>query len=126
MKALLIVAHGSRSQNANDEVYRLAERIDGDSGPAFDRVAHAFLEIASPQFDTAIADMAATGITEITVFPYFLAAGAHVANDIPNVIGVAKRAYPEINFEILPYLGALEGISALILKQIDESRGPVD
>jgi sirohydrochlorin ferrochelatase len=126
MKALLIVAHGSRSQVANDEVCRLAERIDEDSGPAFDRVDHAFLEIASPQFDTAIDTLAAAGITEITVFPYFLAAGAHVANDIPNVIGVAKRAYSEIDFEILPYLGALEGIGALILKQIGESRGPAD
>lgn len=119
MKALLIVAHGSRNQNANDEVCRLAERIGGDSGPAFDRVAHAFLEIASPLFDTAIAELAAADITKITVFPYFLAAGKHVAKDIPSVIGVAKRAYPEIDFEILPYLGALEGISSLILEHVD-------
>ena len=121
MKALLIIAHGSRSKEANDEVRRLAESIDEESGPAFDRVDHAFLEIASPQFDTAIADLSAAGTTEIKVFPYFLAGGTHVADDIPRVVRVAKRAYPDIDFEILPYFGALEGISSLILKQIDTS-----
>lgn len=120
MKALLIIAHGSRNQNANDEICRLAERICGDSGTAFDRVAHAFLEIATPQFDSAIANLAAAGIKDITVFPYFLASGAHVADDIPQVIEAAKRVYPQIEFRILPYLGSLKGISNLILRHIAE------
>ena len=121
MKALLIVAHGSRRKDSNDEVRRLADRIRENSGPAFGLVASAFLEISSPQMDSAIADLAEKGATEIAVFPYFLAAGTHVANDIPRMVEGEKEAYPNIDFEILPHLGALQGISSLILKHIYKS-----
>jgi sirohydrochlorin ferrochelatase len=121
MKALLIIAHGSRRKNSNDEVRRLAERIHENAGPNFEFVTSAFLEISSPQVDSAIADLADEGVTEITVFPYFLAAGTHVFNDIPKIIDEEKENYPGIHFEILPHLGALQGISTLILNQIYKS-----
>ncbi|VGO14995.1 Sirohydrochlorin cobaltochelatase [Pontiella desulfatans] len=118
MKALLIVAHGSRRKESNDEVCRLATRIDENSGPAFDLVTSAFLEISSPQIDSAVADLVDSGATEIKVFPYFLAAGTHVVNDIPKLIAEEKENHPNVHFEILPHLGALQGISTLILNQI--------
>lgn len=121
MKALLIVAHGSRRKESNDEVRRLADRIRENAGPAFDAVTCAFLEISSPQLDSAMADLADEGATEVLVFPYFLAAGTHVANDIPRIVAEGKASHPNIHFEILPHLGALQGISTLILKQIYKS-----
>jgi sirohydrochlorin ferrochelatase len=33
MKALLIIAHGSRRKDSNDEVRRLADRIRENAGP---------------------------------------------------------------------------------------------
>lgn len=118
MKALLIVAHGSRRKESNDEVRRLAKRVDENSGPAFDIVSSAFLEISSPQIDSAVADLVEAGATTIKVFPYFLAAGTHVVNDIPRLIKEAEENYAAVHFEILPHLGALQGISTLILNQI--------
>ncbi len=118
MKALLIVAHGSRRKESNDEVRRIAARIKENSGPAFNEVTCAFLEISSPQIDSAIADLADAGATEIKVFPYFLAAGTHVVSDIPRIISEERAARPGVVFEILPHLGALQGISTLILSQI--------
>lgn len=121
MKALLIVAHGSRSTGSNDEVCRVAERIGDVPEPAFDLVAYAFLELASPKVDAAIAKLAEEGAVEITVFPYFLGGGTHVANDVPRIIEAARKTYPEIHFDILPHLGALDGISALVLEYIHKS-----
>ncbi len=118
MKALLIVAHGSRRKESNDEVRRLAARISENSGPAFDLVTSAFLEISSPMIDSAVADLVDEGATEIKVFPYFLAAGTHVVNDIPRMIEEERVNYPDVHFEMLPHLGALQGISTLILNQI--------
>lgn len=118
MKALLIIAHGSRHKESNEEVRRLASRIDENSGPAFDLVTSAFLEISSPQVDSAVADLVDDGATEIQIFPYFLAAGTHVINDIPRLIGEEQENRPDIHFETLPHLGALQGISTLILNQI--------
>ncbi len=118
MKALLIIAHGSRRRESNEEVRRLARRIAENAGPAFDQVTSAFLEISSPQVDSAIADLIDEGVTEIKVFPYFLAAGSHVVNDIPRLIEEEKENYPNVHFETLPHLGALQGISTLIINQI--------
>lgn len=118
MRALLIVAHGSRRKESNDEVRRLATRIQESAGPAFDTVTSAFLEISSPQIDSAVADLIDDGVEEIKVFPYFLAAGTHVVNDIPEKIAEEREAHPSVVFEILPHLGALQGISTLILNQI--------
>jgi sirohydrochlorin ferrochelatase len=118
MKALLIVAHGSRRKESNDEVRRLANRIRENAGPSFDSVTSAFLEISSPQLDSAIADLADEGMTEIMIFPYFLAAGTHAINDIPRIIEEQKELYPDIHFSTLPHLGSLPGISTLILNHI--------
>lgn len=118
MRALLIVAHGSRRKESNDEVRRLATRILENAGPAFTTVTCAFLEISSPQIDSAVADLVDAGADEIKVFPYFLAAGTHVVNDIPEQIKEAEQTYPAVTFEILPHLGALQGISTLILNKI--------
>ncbi len=105
MKALLIIAHGSRRKDSNDEVRRLADRIRENSGPSFGLVVSAFLEISSPQMDSAIADLVDEGATDIMIFPYFLAAGIHVANDIPRIVEEEKANYAEplkISFSRLP------------------------
>ncbi len=118
MKALLIVAHGSRRKESNEEVRRLANRIKENAGPAFNMVECAFLEISSPQVDSAVADLVDAGATEIKIFPYFLSAGTHVVNDIPRIIKEERIAHPNVHMEILPHMGALQGISTLILSQI--------
>jgi len=118
MKALLIVAHGSRRHESNEEVRRLANRIRENAGPAFDSVMCAFLEICSPQIDSAVADLVDEGATEIKVFPYFLSAGTHVVMDVPRLIQEERERHPGVHFEILPHMGALQGISTLILSQI--------
>lgn len=121
MNALLIIAHGSRRKESNDEVRRLTQRIGENSGPAFDVVTCAFLEISSPQVDSAVADLAAAGATSILIFPYFISAGTHVTVDIPRMMEEGKANYPAIDFDILPHLGALQGISSLILTHIYKS-----
>ncbi len=121
MKVLLIISHGSRRKESNDEVLRLCERIANKPGPAIEKVCSAFLELASPGIDSAIADLADEGATEIVIFPYFLAAGTHVVKDIPLIIDGERKKYPHICFNIVPHLGAIQGISSLILDHIDLS-----
>jgi sirohydrochlorin ferrochelatase len=126
MKALLIVAHGSRRKESNDEVRRLAKRIDETSGPAFDLVSSSFLEISSPQIDSAVTDLVEAGATIIKIFPYFLAAGTHVVTDIPALIKKEEEKHASVQFKILPHLGALQGISTLILNQIYHGGTPLN
>lgn len=114
MNALLMVAHGSRHAEANAEIHRLVHRIAKHTP----LVALAFLEIAPPTLDDALAELVAAGATQIVVLPYFLAAGRHTTRDIPYQINQAKAKHPQIGFEILPHLGALPGMDALILDSL--------
>ncbi|HAO23817.1 MAG TPA: cobalamin biosynthesis protein CbiX, partial [Methylophaga sp.] len=45
MKALLLVAHGSRRQRSNDEVIELAEKLKTECAQHYDIVQAAFLEL---------------------------------------------------------------------------------
>jgi sirohydrochlorin ferrochelatase len=121
MKALLIIAQGSRSKDSNDEIRRLADRINENLGPAFGLATSAFLGISSPHIDSAVADLVDEGATEIRVLPYFLSAGNHVKKEIPDAIREEKEKYPDVHFGILPHFGALQGISTLILNHIYKS-----
>ncbi|WP_300671131.1 CbiX/SirB N-terminal domain-containing protein [Desulfoluna sp.] len=121
MKVLLIVSHGSRRKDSNDEVRLLAEHVAQNTGPAFEKVCCAFLELTSPMIDTAIVQLADEGATEIVVFPYFLAAGTHVVNDIPRIIEEGRNKFPNISMTVIPHLGAIPGISNLIVSHSERS-----
>ena len=114
--ALLIISHGSRRAASNDEVAELTARVRASAGDM--TVECAFLEITEPTVQQAVDKLAATGITDIQVFPHFLAAGTHVSRDIPREIEAAKTKHPEITFNLLPHLGSLPELPALIFKTV--------
>lgn len=113
-KALLIISHGSRRSASNEEVVALVSRIRGQSEGLI--VAHAFLEIAEPTVSQTINRLVESGVTGIQVFPHFLAAGTHVSKDIPREVDLARTEHPDIQFNILPHLGALKELPSLILE----------
>ncbi len=117
MKALLIVAHGSRREASNEEVRALGEAVAALPDNAFDRVGCAFLELAEPSIPDGLLQFIEAGATEITVAPYFLSAGRHVSEDIPAEVDKVKSAYPHITVRIAPYLGASAAMPALLLAQ---------
>ena len=111
MNALLIIAHGSKSESANDEIAALATRLHNDK---FQLVAHAFLEAATPSISDAVDALIADGATEIIALPYFLAAGRHVAEDVPNEITKLAAQYPQVKFILALHIGAAKKIAATI------------
>lgn len=112
---LLIVAHGSRREASNDEVRRLAERVRTLCGPEVAGVEVAFLELAEPSIPEGLARCAAAGADEIVVFPYFLAAGTHVAQDIPEAVDEFAQAHPQVRVRLTPHLGASDALPGAIL-----------
>ncbi len=112
---LLIIAHGSRREASNDEVRRLADRVTVLGGPDFVAVSVGFLELARPAIPEALADCVARGAREIVVVPYFLAAGTHVVDDLPQAITTFQGEHPGVTVRVTPHLGAAETLPALIL-----------
>lgn len=120
MKALLLVAHGSRREASNEEVRELTRRVASLAGGRFADVACAFLELAAPSIPEGIQHAIDRGATEVIVLPYFLSAGRHVAEDIPAQVRMKQEEHPEVAIRIAAYLGGSEGIPDLLLEIASE------
>ena len=117
---LLIVAHGSRRGASNEEVRALAERVRDLRSPGIDHVEAAFLELAEPSIPDGLERCLALGAGEIIVFPYFLAAGTHVAVDIPEAVAAFTAQHPEVKVRLARHLGAVAGMPRTILDAAGE------
>lgn len=114
MKALVVVAHGSRRAESNLEVKELACELAGLLDKQYPLVDVGFLELAEPSIPDALERLIAAGATEISVFPYFLSAGRHVVKDVPDEVNHVREKYPHINIVMLTHLGASKGFTQFI------------
>lgn len=115
MNALLLIAHGSRRQASNDEVRELTNILAQDTKDEFSIVECAFLELADPLIPEGVSACVNKGADTVTVLPYFLSAGRHVATDIPEELEKAQALHPNVNIKTAPYLGSAQGISEILI-----------
>jgi len=118
MKALIILAHGSRRKESNQEIENLTNNVRALVKNEFKLVSFAFLEIAEPSLINSIESLLSKDISEITIFPYFLNSGVHIKSDIPDIVKNARAKHPNCQFKLSPPIGAYKGMSELILKQL--------
>ncbi|MGV6858894.1 MAG: sirohydrochlorin chelatase [bacterium] len=123
MKALLLIAHGSRRQASNEEVQELATKITSLAGEDFPIVAAAFLELAEPDIPDGVDQCVAAGATEVIAVPYFLAAGRHVVADIPEELEKAKLLHPDLRLSMSDYLGTDSKLPEILLSMAKASVG---
>ena len=116
MKALIILAHGSRRKESNLEVATLTEKVERLSTDKYKLVACAFLELAEPSLMQAIDSAVDQGMSRITVLPYFLNSGNHVTQDIPEIIEAARKKHPGCDFTVTRCIGMDTNMPELILK----------
>lgn len=115
MDALIIIAHGSKMESSNKEIINLVDNIREKQKEKNILVLEGFLELSEPSIFHALNKAVLDGAKTIKIFPYFLAEGKHVKEDIPNEIKKFKKKYPEIEFIILPHLGKCEGIEEIVI-----------
>jgi sirohydrochlorin ferrochelatase len=115
MHALLLIAHGSRREASNQEVRKLAARLEQIAGDRFDGVIPAFLELAEPAIPTGVDLCVESGATAVTAVPYFLSAGRHVASDIPGELEQAKLKHGAVTVHLSDYLGKHASVPELLL-----------
>lgn len=106
MKSLLLIAHGSRRSQSNDEVSEMAEKLKRLCADEYNIIHAGFLELADPLIPDGIKKCIDDGATSVTVLPYFLNSGRHVIEDIPNIVNETKQHYPDVNIKIASHLGA--------------------
>ncbi|MDR4503462.1 MAG: CbiX/SirB N-terminal domain-containing protein [Candidatus Scalindua sp.] len=122
MKALLLVAHGSRRQQSNDEVVLLADKLRKKCFAQYNIVHAAFLELAEVLIPDGIRKCIDEGASSVVVLPYFLNSGRHVVDDIPNIVKDTMKYYPDVDIRIAPHLGASDLMLELLIASADSTR----
>jgi len=122
MKALLLVAHGSRRKQSNDEVILLTDKLRNNCSQQYHIVHAAFLELAEVLIPDGIKQCVDEGASSIIVLPYFLNSGRHVVEDIPNILNGCTALYPEINISLAPHLGASSLMMDLLIASSETAK----
>ncbi len=120
MKAILLVAHGSRRQASNDEVLALAGQLRDTARKNGIGIIHAaFLDMAQPSITEGVGACVRDGASSVTVLPYFLNSGRHVTRDIPAALEEAGKLYPQLSITIGAHLGESGLIKELLIRMIE-------
>lgn len=118
---IVLFGHGSRVEDANQGVRNLARQVQ-EAGP-YHHVRAAFLELAQPDLNAAIAEAAAAGFQRVIVIPFFLTLGMHLRRDLPNLIAPLKQKYPRLAIEVGQSLEDHPLMASIILGRVREVIG---
>jgi len=118
VKALIIAAHGSRKKESNLEVASLASRVSKKAAGSFEKVEHAFLQIAEPLLEKKIDELVQKGAEKIVIFPFFIGSGSHILVDIPALVKKAQLIYPHVELKVTRHLGKIEEIEDVIIREV--------
>lgn len=118
-KAVLLIAHGSRRDAANQDLVDLAAMLREKE--QFPIIEIAYLELAVPTIPEGAARCVASGADEVLMLPYFLSAGVHVQNDLEQYRVEFKAQYPTVKFQLCPHLGLHPLMLEIVLDRLNEA-----
>jgi sirohydrochlorin ferrochelatase len=108
MKALIVFAHGSSIESANESVRTVARDLATATG---DFVVPAFLEGGKPSLAGAVSGCVEHGASRVVVLPYFLTLGLHLQRDLPRLVDGVREEHPGLDLQVAE---PLDGHPALI------------
>ncbi len=116
--AVLLIAHGSRRQSANDELVRLTETMRKQS--QYEIVEYAYLEIAEPTIPQGLQSCLRLQPIRVLMMPYFLSAGAHVTNDLERFRREFVREHPTVEGILCQPIGSHPKIVEIVIDRLRE------
>ena len=116
---IIIVDHGSRRDESNRMLERVAEAFAGRFSQRYEIVEPAHMELAEPSIATAYARCVERGATRVVVCPFFLGPGKHWTQDIPSLTAAAAAKFPQTSYHVTQTLGLDDLILELLNKRVD-------
>ena len=92
--AIIVFAHGSRIEPANQAVRTVAADLARAGG--YPIVEAAFLELGTPSLEEAADLLVAQGVERIVIIPYFLTPGTHLERDLPAIVQRILKKHQDI------------------------------
>jgi sirohydrochlorin ferrochelatase len=120
--AVLLIAHGSRHAEANDDLRALAAKVAARG--VYPIVEASFLELATPDILAGGASCVAKGATRVLMIAYFLSAGVHLRRDLTAARDALAARHPGIDFKLGQALGPHALLDELVDLRIRELDAP--
>ena len=116
-KALIIIDHGSKVEEANKMLSLIAEKLKDRNNTGYGIIEYCHMELASPTLEDAFRECIRNGAKEIVVHPYFLVPGRHSKSDIPGMVNKLIGNYPGVKCTVSEPLGLHDKIIDVILER---------
>jgi sirohydrochlorin cobaltochelatase len=100
---LLLVAHGSPDPTANRPIEAVLGRVRERS--AYAGAELCYLGLNQPLVPAALDRLAEQGAKHVTVVPYFIQLGGHVARDLPQHVERARTRHAAMTITLAAHLG---------------------
>jgi sirohydrochlorin ferrochelatase len=118
---LLLVGHGSRSEEGASEMLALAGLICGAlPGVAVDI---GFLEMTDPPAGPVIDRLAAAGCRRVVVLPLVLLGAGHAKSDVPAVVLEARQRHPGLHVHFGSPLGITRDLVEVLGAALNDAGG---
>jgi sirohydrochlorin ferrochelatase len=101
--AVLLIAHGSRQEEANADLHFFVEQLRARA--TYDIVEACFLELATPNIDEGGQRCVAQNAMLVLLLPFFLSAGIHVRRDLTATCERLAERFPQVEFRLGEPLG---------------------
>jgi sirohydrochlorin ferrochelatase len=121
--AIIIVDHGSRRDESNKMLERVAAAFGDRFASRYSVVEPAHMELAEPSIATAYARCVERGATRVVVCPFFLGPGKHWTQDIPALTAAAAAKFPQTRYHVTQTLGLDDLILDLLEKRVAHCTG---
>jgi sirohydrochlorin ferrochelatase len=118
MTGIILFAHGSPVEEANDGVRKLAAAVQTASQHEYVRAA--FLDGGAPDLAAAVEAAASAGVDELIIIPYFLTVGLHLRRDLPKLVDAARAKHPALEIVVGQSLEDHPQMPSLILSRVNE------
>src|SRR5574337_1522643 len=115
---VILISHGSKLSSGNDGLFKVAEMLRAMN--RWDIVEAAFLQLAEPGFPEVVKKTVESGVDRLVVVPLLLFKGNHVYKDIPEMLEIEKKKYPQVEFIYSNNIGADERIALIAADRIHE------
>ena len=102
-RAILLIGHGSRRDEANADLNHVVAELRGRG--EYPIVEASFLEFAEPGIDEGAAHCVRQGASHVVMLPYFLSAGVHVRRDLAAAHERLAERFPAVAFHLAEPFG---------------------
>lgn len=119
MEAILVIGHGSRSLEAQNEFNRVVNMVSEKSGAI---VKGASMELCDPDIPSAVEELLNENpeIKVIKAVPLFLFEGIHIKVDIPEILEKKREKYPHVEFRFGKPIGVESLLADILIKRSEE------